>query len=211
MKKRRSKNFPGLTLIEMIMTISILVIGMAGVTVLFTKVWKNNAYTIAAGRASLGASQGLEKLIGYFRRARQGDDGSYAVKLANDNEITFYCDYDKDGITERIHIYKNGANILMGVTNPTTTFPKSYPSGDQENSTIIYNITNNADTPVFYYYNNQYAGDPADSPISTPAIPVDVRLVKIYLQIDIDPNRDPGSVNMQSIVEMRNLSDYDRI
>lgn len=200
----------GLTLIEMMVAISILVIGMGGVALLFSRVWKNNAYTLEMGQASLAASQGVDRIIYYLRKARQGDDGSYAIQSAAGDEFTFYADYDSDEVTERLHIYKNGGNILMGVTEPADTFPITYPSGDQQLSTIVTNLVNDDDTPIFYYYDNQYAGDPSDEPISPPVILSDVRLVKVYLEINVRPDSATKNIEMQSFVEIRNLNDYDR-
>lgn len=210
MKNNFLKNKLGLTLIELMMAMVILVIGMGGVSLLFMKVWKNNAYTLETGRASMAASQGIEKIVSYLRSARQGDNGAYTIQSADDNEFTLYADYDKDEIAERLHIYKSGSSILMGVTDPAATFPITYPSGDQQIITVVTNVVNGSDAPIFYYYDNQYAGDPDDEPIDTPAVSSDVRLVKIYLQISIKPGSVPNNIEMQSFVEMRNLNDYDR-
>ena len=99
----------------------------------------------------------------------------------------------------------------MGITNPTATLPKTYPAGDQQVTVIASNIINNAGTPIFYYFNKNYPLDMANNPAVTPALVSDVRLVKIYLEININPARGPENIKMQSFVEMRNLNDYDRI
>jgi hypothetical protein len=163
------------------------------------------------GQSSLAVSQGVSKIGDYVRRIRQGDDGAFPIKSANNNDFVFFCDYNKDGITERVHLYKNGTDILMGITNPTATMPKTYPAGDQQTQTVVSRIVNDAGTPIFYYYNKDYPGDQINNPMSVPAAVADIRLMKIYLQINIDPNRAPDNVLMESFVEMRNLNDFDRI
>lgn len=201
----------GMTLIEALIAIAIFVIGILGFTQLFMRSWKTNQYTFEMGQSTLAVSQGVSKISDYIRRARQGDDGAFPVKSANNNDIVFFCDFDKDGTTERVHLYKSGTDVKIGTTEPTNGIPKTYPTGDQQTQTIISKIVNNASTPIFYYYNKNYPGDQVNNPVSTPAAVADIRLMKIHLKINIDPNRDPENVLMESFVELRNLNDYDRI
>jgi hypothetical protein len=99
----------------------------------------------------------------------------------------------------------------MGVTDPTVTMPKSYPSADQQILTLARRIVNTSAEPIFYYYDKNYAGGSTQVPLVTPANVADVRLMKIHLKINIDPNRAPDNIELQTFVEMRNLNDYDRI
>jgi prepilin-type N-terminal cleavage/methylation domain-containing protein len=206
LSKRKSR---GLTLIEMMVAISIFVIGMEGFSLLFVRAWRNNSYTLEMGQSSMAVSQGVSKMSNYIRGARQGDDGSYPIKSAGDNDLVIYSDYDKDGITERLHFYKNGQTILMGIRDPSGTMPKTYASGDQQTITIANYIVNDASAPIFRYYNKNYPGDISNNPLAAPISVSDVRLMKIFLKINIDPNRAPDNIETQSFVEMRNLNDYD--
>lgn len=205
------KNKKGLTLIETVVAIAIFAIGMEGFTLLFLNAWKNNAYTLEMGQSSMAVSQGVNKIVSYIRGARQADNGAYPVTLADDNEFTIYGDYDEDGVTERLHFYKNNQDVLLGVTNPTTTIPKTYATSDQEIIIIASRIVNTSSEPIFYYYDKDYAGSSSQTFLATPATVADIRLIKIHLKINIDPNRDPDNIEMQTFVEMRNLNDYDRI
>lgn len=204
-------NRKGLTIIETLVAIAIFVIGIEGVTLLFAKSWKANSFAFEMGQSAFAVSQGTNKISGYIRKARQGDDGSYPVKSADDNDLVLYSDFDKDGITERLHFYYSGGKIYMGVTDPTGGIPKTYPAGDQTIQTISENIVNNASTPVFYYYNKDYPGDSVNNPLSSPVNVSQVRLMKIYLQININPYSAPDNIEQQTFVEIRNLNDYDRI
>lgn len=194
----------------MMVAIAIFVIGIEGFTLLFVRSWRANAYIFEMGQASFAVSQGIQEITKNLRKARQGDDGSYPLKSAADNDLVFYADYDKDSITERLHIYKSADKILIGITNPSAGMPKTYPAGDQETKTIAERIVNGAGTPIFYYYNQDYPADTVNNPMSSPVIS-DVKLVKIYLQINIDPNRAPDNIEQQTFVEIRNLNDYDKI
>ena len=201
----------GMTLIEALIAISIFTIGIAGFSLLFIKAWQSNSYTFEMGRSSFALSQGVNEIVGYLRKARQGDDGSYPVKSAASNDLVVFSDYDKDGITERIHFYKNGSQIMMGWRKPTGSLPKTYAAGDQETKIISSSIVNASNEPIFYYYNKDYPGDSANNPVSPPINVADVRLVEIFLKININPNRAPDSVQLRSFAELRNLNDYDRM
>ncbi|MFA6159728.1 MAG: prepilin-type N-terminal cleavage/methylation domain-containing protein [Parcubacteria group bacterium] len=213
MKKNIQRKLKGLTLIEMMMSIAIFTMGIAGFTLLFSKTWKTNSYVLEMGQSSMNASQGVNKIVDYIRRTKQADDGAYPVRSANGNELVLFSDYDKDGATERLHFYKSGQNILMGVANPTVTLPKTYPASDQEIITLVSNVVNQTDEPIFHYYNKDYPGDTVNNPLITPVSShlVDIRLIKIYLEINTNPNKLPNNVKIQSFVEMRNLNDYDRV
>ena len=212
-KKKIFQNRSGLTLIEMMMAILIFVVGIVGFTLLFSRTWQINSYTIQLGQASLQASQGLEKMVGYIREVSQADNGAYPIVSAGSNDLVVYSDYDHDGVVERLHFYKSGSNILMGVTDPTTTLPKTYPNSnpliDQKTFTLVSNVVNSASQPIFSYYNTNYPGDTINNPLTIPAVVADVRLVKVDLEINTNPARMANNVEMQTFVEMRNMNDYD--
>lgn len=202
------KNKKGMSLIEMLIAIAIFTIGIQGFSMLFVNSWKSNSYIFEMGQASSTVSEGLNRIVKYIRMARQSDDGSYAVKSANDNDLVIFADYNKDDVAERLHFYLEDGQIKMGITVPTGSYPKTYPNGDQEIITIVNNIVNNSEEPIFYYFNKDYPNDQENNPVSTPADVSEVRLVKIYLKINIDINRGPENIEMQSFVELRNLNDY---
>lgn len=200
-----------MTIIEMLIAIAIFTIGIGGFSLLFVKSWQGNSYVYEMGQSSIMASQGVNEVVGYLRKARQGDDGSYPVRSATDNDLVIFSDYDKDGITERLHFYKNGNQLLMGWRKPSGSLPKTYAAGDQGSKTISDGIVNNGSTPIFYYYNKDYPGDQANNPVATPANSPDIRLIKVLLKVNIDPNRAPDNIEVSSFVELRNLNDYDRV
>jgi hypothetical protein len=73
------------------------------------------------------------------------------------------------------------------------------------------NIVNDINTPIFYYYNANYPSDKTHNPLTIPLDTSEIRLIKILLKINIDPNKGPENMEMQSFVELRNLNDYDRM
>ena len=198
----------GMTLVESLMAITIFTIGIAGFSLLFTRSWRSNSFAFELGQSSMAVSQGMNEMIEYIRKARQGDDGSYPIKSASDNDLVIFSDYDKDGVTERLHFYKSGYQIIMGYRKPSGTLPKTYASGDEATKVIVSGgIINNASEPIFYYYNKNYPEDQVNNPLVAPVDVSSVRLVKFFLKINLVPNRAPDNVELRNFVELRNLSD----
>ena len=207
-KNKKCENYlKGMTLIEMMVAISIFTIGIGGFTLLFHKTWEMNKFTLEMGQSSMAVSQSVNKMVSYIRKTRQSDNGSYALVSAANNDLVLYSDYNKDGVTERLHFYKNASDVLMGVTSPTNDVPKVYPEGDEQIITLASEIVNADDVPIFYYYDQSYSGATGQSSLSTPANISDVKLVKIYLQINIDPYNAPDNIQIQSFAELRNLKE----
>ncbi|PIR73889.1 MAG: hypothetical protein COU40_00105 [Candidatus Moranbacteria bacterium CG10_big_fil_rev_8_21_14_0_10_35_21] len=207
----RKNNPKGITLIEVVVAIGIFIICIEGFTLLFVKSWKNNKYVLEMGQSSLAVSQGVGKISEYIRKARQSDAGTYPIQSADDNDLIIFSDYDKDGETEKVHFYYSDGNVFMGTTNPSSGFPKTYASGDEQIQIIAGSIVNDPSTPIFYYFNKDYPGDQANNPISTPVSVADIRLIKVFLKTNIDPNNAPDNIEIQTFVEVRNLNDYDKI
>lgn len=191
----------------MLVSIGIFSIAMSGLTALFVNVWKSNKYSMELGQSVMVVSQGLGKMGNYIRGSRQSDNGSYPVVSASDNDLVIYSDYDKDNVTERLHLYKSGTNILMGVRDPSGTMPKTYASGDAETITLASSIINDSSNPIFQYFDENYPIDITNNPIVTPASVSRIKLVRVYLQINIDPNNAPDNVEMESFIDIRNLND----
>ncbi|HEX7586170.1 MAG TPA: prepilin-type N-terminal cleavage/methylation domain-containing protein [Patescibacteria group bacterium] len=201
----------GMTLIEALIAIAIFTIGIGGFSLLFVKSWQSNSYVFEMGQSSIAASQGVNEAIGYLRKSRQGDDGSYPIKSATDNDLVIFSDYDKDGITERLHFFKSGDQLMLGWRKPTGSLPKTYAAGDQGTKMISKRVVNDAATPVFYYYNKDYPADQVNNPVATPAAASDIKLIKVLLKVNMDPNRAPDNIEISSFAELRNLNDYDRM
>ncbi len=206
------KFYSGMSLLEMLIAISIFTIGMTGFSLLFANSWRQNAYTLEMGMTAMITSRNVNKMVKYIREVRQGDDGSYPVQLADDNELIVFCDYDKDGKTERLHFYydEDDHTLYMGVRRPSSSFPITYVSGDESVQVVSAHVVNATSNPVFAYYDGKYPENSSNNPIETPAVPPNVRLVRITIHMNIDPNRAPDNIEIKSFAEMRNLNDHDR-
>ncbi len=211
MNKKITK-FKGLTLIEVMVSISIFTICIAGFSLLFINSIKSNAYILEMGKTSMAISNGANDLTDFIRKAKQGDNGNYAIVSAEDNSLTIYADYDSDDSTERLHFFLEDQKVKIGITDPEGSVVKTYPSGDQTIIIVADHILNGTEDKLFSYYNRDYPADTENNPIDMAINDIsNIRMVEIFLKMNIDPNRAPDNVEMRSFVEMRNLNDYDRI
>lgn len=215
MQKYKRKISIGFTLVETLVALAIFTLGMQATVLVFAKTIKNKAYTMEMGKASFIISRSMGDLIGYIRRARQSDDGAFPIISADENDFVLYSDYDKDGITEKLEIQLDYTTDIVKLTTckPTSTVPKRYDclGGSVKIIELAKNIINTPSEPMFSYYNKDYPLDTVNNPISGTVDVSQIRLVKILLKINIDPNRPQDNITQESFVEMRNLNDYDRI
>ncbi len=211
MQKINKNTLRAFTLVETIVAIAIFALGIQATTLVYTKTLKSKAYTLEMGKSSFIVSRSMDDIIGYLRKVRQSDAGARPIVSADDNDLVVYSDYDNDGKTERLHIYLSNGKVLMKVCKPSATIPKTYVGCAETTIEIAKQIVNTSSDPMFSYYNKDYPIDTVNNPVSTPANAADIRLIKIFLKINIDPNRAPDNIQQESFVELRNLNDYDRI
>ena len=200
-----------MTLMEMLVAISVALIAMEGFTLLFVRTWDANKFILEEGMASATASRATNKVVIGLRGTKQADNGDYPVESADDFDLTAYIDIDDDGVTERVHYFLDLATdqLKVGVTEPDSSVPPSYPAGDQSVTVMAEYIVNESDDPVFYYYNDDYPGDTVNNPLATPTSVGNIQLVKVHLLVNIDPVRAPNNVNIESFVDLRNLHLYE--
>ena len=211
MQKEKNIFKRGFTLVETLVAITLLLIGTAATVLLFSKTMQSKAYSLEMGRSAFVVSRSIGDLTQYLRRVRQSDAGTYPIVSADDNNLIIYSDYNKDGKTERLHVYLSNSKVYMGVRSPSATFPVTYSAGDETTIELADHIVNTASDSMFSYYNKDYPADTVNNPVTTPADVSEIRLIKIFLKINIDPNRAPDNIQQETFVELRNLNDYDRI
>lgn len=90
-----------------------------------------------------------------------------------------------------------GTELKKGIIKPVG-FPPNYPP-DQENISIITSYVRNA-PPIFEYF-DQKGNKIEDSPTRL----IDTKLMKVFLVVNVDPNRPPQDFELESYVQLRNL------
>lgn len=214
MKSRKSKNENGpashrqasasrggFTVVEIMFAVSIFVLVMGALTLFSRNIWVYSSYVSAGLNDSNNGRSLLKKMVAEIRTASTADTGAYVIALANSNAFTFYSDIDNDGLKERVRYFLNGTVIQKGITKPTGS-PFTYNSANETVSTVISNVTN---TAIFDYYDKNYEGTTAA--LTFPVTVASIRLIKITLTTDADPNRAPAATTFSTQVAIRNLKD----
>ncbi len=195
------KNKNGFTLIEVLFGIAIFTM-IVGVLTLFSRnLWIYSSYVSSGLNDANNGRLALKKMVAEIRTASNADTGAYIIVLANTTAFTFYSDIDDDGLKEKVRYFLNGSLLQRGVIKPTGS-PLSYNAGNEVITTFLSNVTN---TNIFSYYDKNYEGTTAalPSPITIPSI----RLIKITINLDSDPNRAPATTVLSTQVSIRNLKD----
>jgi type II secretory pathway pseudopilin PulG len=199
MKKNATKE-NAFTLVEILFAVSIFVLIIGVLSILSKNLWSYNSFIggeledVNTGRAA------LKTMIAEIRTASAGNNGAYAVSQASATSFTFYSDIYDDGLKEKVRYFLNGTALQKGVTKPTGS-PLAY-TGAEAVTTLVSNVAN---ASIFDYYDKNYDGTTAAL-----SVPVDisaVRLVKITVTIDRNPNQPPSPITLSSQVSIRNIKD----
>jgi prepilin-type N-terminal cleavage/methylation domain-containing protein len=199
----KTSNFKAFTLIETIVTIAIFALAIGVVASFIYYAYRSQNYTLQQAWAIESARRGVQTMVKEIREAKYGDDGSYILELADDQELIFYSDIDKDEVTERVHYFLEGSNFKKGVAKPTGS-PLSYEPANEEIS-ILSQYVRNGTLPIFTYYNGDYPTDTENNPLPTPTRLKETKLIHVYLRINVNPNRPPLDFELESDVQIRNL------
>jgi hypothetical protein len=206
------KKYRGVTFIETVVAIGIFAVVMLGTSVFFARMWEINSFTYEIGIASFVASRGVDEAAQNIRKARPAENGAFAIEYADDDEITFFMDYDYDGVAERIHYFVADEKFQMGVREPDMTVtPVAYAAGDEIVMDAANYIVNEAEGyATFEYYGDDgeiysYA-DVEESRLTLPIDTGEIKMIKILLFVNPDPVRKPNNVRIQSFIVIRNLT-----
>jgi len=102
MTERRKKCF---TLVETIISIFIFILAFGAVSALAINLYKTNSYSFQQSQAIWEARKGIEGMTKEIREVYQGDNGSFFLEEADDDEFIFYADVDGDGKTEKVRYF----------------------------------------------------------------------------------------------------------
>jgi len=195
------------TLVETLLVASIFLIIMIGVTSFERDTFQVNTISSGSFSTAQGAQEILRTMVVQLRSASEGSDGSYPILTAGSTTLTFFSDINGDGKKERIRYFLSSTTLEEGIMEPIGT-PLSYNNATETISYVAYNVRNltlASSTNIFDYYNDTYNG--TSSPLTQPVSVSAVRLVKITLILDLNPNQAPLPRTYTTQVSLRNLKD----
>lgn len=192
----------GFTLVEAVITISIGTIVVAGIVGFMIEAARLQTFISEQSEAIETANDATELMTEALRETTDGADGSYALAVTGDNTITFYSDIDADASAEQITYTLTDTTIAQSIIEPTAA-PADYLPENLTTKTIATGVVNGTytGTPIFSYYdlNNTILTEPIDVAAIT--------LVKIHLDVNVDPNRVPDTHTIETYIQLRNLND----
>lgn len=193
--------YRGFTLTEVLISFSIL-----GLLVVFfgdflQQSFRVQTFVFEQSAAINEAQKGMEVIIEELREAASADSGAYLIDSISDNEIIFYSDIDTDVYSERVRYFLDGNSIKKGIIEPTGD-PLAY-TGTESISTLCDYIINTE--PVFQFYNENYPIDAINNPLTYPVDVTEISLIKIKLDVNVNPARIPDTYTLESFAQIRNV------
>lgn len=137
----------------------------------------------------------------------QASDNFIQFSADANSRVDANCDWEEPGHSMKVkfelsweeEIVGNAHQFKKGMINPTSS-PVEYPS-DQEEISILSSYVRNT-PPVFEYFDAQ-----GNQITDYPARLADTKLMKVFLVVNVDPNRPPQDFGLESCVQLRNLKE----
>jgi len=201
--KNKHNSKSGFSVIEVLVSIFILsLIGLAVYS--FQKdVFSLNRIISGSLTAQDEARRALKSMSAEIRTASPSSLGAYALLQTTPSSFSFYSNIDGDSFKERIRYFVEGTILKKGVIKPTGS-PLAYNPTNEVVSDLVHDIID-AGTSIFSYYDTNYDG--TTQPLSEPINISAVRLVKITIMIEKDPQTPSGPMTLTTQISMRNLKD----
>ena len=191
------KSNRGFTIVEMLVVVALLTVIGGAILSIQVAFGESQISTWKSYQNTTEVNDIVREFIKEARSMRIGEDGSYPLSNALDNEIIFYSDFD--GKAERVRYTRTETLLEKGVIEPQETTP-IYPP-ENENTVILSIFVRNEVTSIFSYW----SADDIDNPLPAAERISDTRLVKIYLKINIKEDDPSGDNLIESGTNIRML------
>ncbi len=198
------KNKKGFTLVETLISISIIVVIGLALTSFERDIFFLNNSLQGNLSAQIGARRVLRTVIRELRGASPSSLGSYTINQAGTSTLIFYTNVDTDVLKERVRYFIQGGQLRRGVIKPSGS-PLVYNSANESIDVVINDVINGTSTPIFDYFDTYFTG--TSSPLTQPVDTLAVRLLRVTVIIDKDLNKPPGAITVTSMGTLRNLKD----
>lgn len=193
----------GVTLLEVLISLGIFSLLVVGGSAMFISAFRTNRVVWDQLSGQTDARRVLARVTDDVRRAETSSTGSYAIQSVTSSQIVFFANVNNDSFRERVRFWLDDTTLYEGITAPTGT-PLGYPTSTEAVTVLATNVVNTAHgIPVFSYYDESYNG--TQGPIPSPVPVTDVRIVRVQLEIDINPILSPVPLHVEGMVHMRTI------
>jgi prepilin-type N-terminal cleavage/methylation domain-containing protein len=205
MKSARYKK--GITLVELVIALAIFGFLAVAVGAFARDVFYFNDILQIGLNNVTEARKVLRPFANEVRRAQPSNLGAFALAQTATSSFAFYTDIDADGVQERVRYFVEGNEFKKGIIKPTGN-PLVYNAASENIVKVIRDVV--PSDHIFSYYDSSYAGATTTPALAHPVTPAAVRLVRVDLTVDANPNRAPSLMTITTQVTVRNLKDnYD--
>lgn len=200
---RADSNKTGFTLVEALVALAIFGIILAILSNFLLQGMRFQTFASEQQQQVEFARSSAQTMVKELREAEPGDDGSYILNRAEDQEIIFFSNIDADQATERVRYFLDGTTFKKGIIEPSGE-PIIYDQATETVTTLVEYIRNGT-TPIFLYYNGDYPGDMTHNPLPTPTRLTETKLLNVYLRINVNESQAPNQTEVITEVQIRNL------
>lgn len=196
-------NNKGFTLIELLLSLGIFALFIVGIGDLITKGLQYRAVILEQLYTQNEGRKIVQDFVNELRVANYSSIGAYPLEKVDAQEIIFYSNIDSDSWRERVHYYLSGTTLKKGVTKPSGT-PLKYVTSTEQITDIVHDVASGTST-IFYYYGDNYNGNATSTALSQPVTASNVRLVRMKLLLEANPNMAPKPLEVEALGGIRNL------
>lgn len=194
------KDRGGFTLMEILVVLSIFIILIVMGTDLMIKGLVSSAFIYEQAEAVQNGRNAADSLVKEIRKANRAETGDYLLDTVMPQQLVLYSDINSDNFTEKVNYFLDNQTLKRGVIMATGT-PIQYPAVN-ETITSLANYINNQTEAIFTYY------DKNGQPIANPAAnKQNIRLINLFIKINVAPDRAPQDFILNADVQIRNLKD----
>lgn len=171
----------GFSLIEIIITIAILTGVLSLIGLFQSDIFSMNNLINDGLNNQYETKQLLKSFNLELRTATTSPNGDYPLAQAGTSTLIFYANIDNEEDIEKVSYLFDGTDFKKFVIKPTEG--NIY---DENNKVLLKEVENVEQGVIFKYYDSISDGSFAATPLSEPINILDIRLIKLKLQIGSD-------------------------
>lgn len=194
-----------MTLVEILVGMGLLMFLTAAVIALQSLISRSEEFSVRTVLTTENANAAVQSLITELRSARMAETGAYPIVEANPQQVIFYANADADPQVERIRYTLSDQTLIKGTIDPQG-FPVTYPVDQEIQKPVAQYIVSEGD-PIFFYYNEDWPTDTTNNPLPTPADLSQVKLVRVVIRVNADPQEPQSELTLESSAQIRSLKE----